>query len=125
LSALGKLPNLRELDLGDMPGLDDAAIESLESLPNLTGLSIYGHHLALGDAALRRIGTLSKLRMLNLAGCDAVTDAGLPHLAALKDLEKLDLGVSDSKQFSRKALSELRGSLPGCEIHCEEIRLVQ
>jgi len=46
----------------------------------------------LDDGALARLAAVPHLTVLKMHGSDRVTDAGLRHLAALRDLEEVELG---------------------------------
>ena len=46
----------------------------------------------IGDAALGRLKPLGQLRLLDLRGCKAVTDAGLARLSTITSLRALRLG---------------------------------
>ena len=45
------------------------------------------------DAGLKELAALKQLQSLDLIGCNKVTDAGLKELAALKQLQSLNLGL--------------------------------
>ena len=90
-----------------------------------------------GGESLRHITPLKRLRVLDLGYCRALDDAGLQHLAALTQLEELDLpctSVSDHglktlkqmkslrkldlsyTQVSKEGIKSLRRALPQCDI---------
>ena len=50
-----------------------------------------------GDAGLEAVGTVAGLRVLGLAGCLRVTDAGLIPLLRLDALEELSLAACSSQ----------------------------
>src|SRR5262245_23483911 len=97
LAGSGHLARLRELDLGNNPGLGRAAVQALAGSPNLANLtSLLLHNNALGDEAMADLAGsphLGRLRELWLSGND-VGDAGVVALArsaAWPRLAELDL----------------------------------
>ena len=55
----------------------------------LTGLD--ANHM-LDDEAIAKLAAVEHLSVLKLHGCDRLTDAGLRHLARLRNLEEIELG---------------------------------
>ncbi len=87
----------------------DEAIEHLVHLDNLESLSLSNNTT---DLELVQLEKVYWLRSLNLSGTD-ITDAGLKHLAQLRNLNFLHL---EETTVSDKAVLELRRQLPGCKI---------
>ena len=88
------------------------------SLADLVGADHFGHVTTVSlhssstacDAALARIGRLTRLQRLRLSG-SSVSDAGLVHLKGLGNLLELDLSstqVSDAGLVHLKGLGSLR-----------------
>jgi hypothetical protein len=91
LYRLPRMPNLAVLKLNRLEQLDDAAIESLGSFPNLRHVELDGTHVS--ASGLRRLLELNP------------------------DLKRVELrGVP----VSEEALSELRTQHPGCELVQED-----
>lgn len=116
LKSISKLTSLRELNVNSC-GTTDAGVRHLESLTNLTHLSM-NQEGRLTDAAIDSIATLSRLKSLSLSSYVATERFGMMHfskqatrkLSALTELEELYLvnqGIAaDSIQFPRlKSLS--------------------
>jgi len=73
------------------------------------------------DAGLKELAALKQLQSLNLIRCEKVTDAGLKELAALKQLQSLDLRgcdkVTDAGLKELAALKQLQSlKLQGCKL---------
>lgn len=85
LKHLAALPNLRNLTIHPF---DDEGLSSLQHLPGLKFLNLYGATAT--DDGLRQLGTLVGLESLDLMRTP-ITDAGLPHLASLRNLRTLSL----------------------------------
>jgi hypothetical protein len=64
------------------------------------------------DEALRYIGKLKKLRLINLART-RVTDSGISLLLGLKKMERINLSET---RVSSRAVAKLRLALPDLEI---------
>ncbi|MBS0210200.1 MAG: protein kinase [Planctomycetes bacterium] len=71
---------------------DEPAVIAFKPPPDLRSIELYG--LATTDAALKRIGTWSKIDDLRIPN-GKVTEAGFKELAQLKDLKKLYLEITD------------------------------
>ena len=67
---------------------------------------VYNQHL-------RMLAGLKHLHDLDLSAATHISDAGLKHLAALKQLRQLNLR---SLSLSNEAVQQLREELPNCEI---------
>jgi beta-lactamase regulating signal transducer with metallopeptidase domain/Leucine-rich repeat (LRR) protein len=93
---LGKLPNLKILHVSRAHYADpkknkeyytDKGLAELAKCRSLEELSIGS--IGITDAGMEHIAKLTNLKMLNLFGCDNVTNAGLAKLTALKSLRNL------------------------------------
>ena len=87
------------------------AIRSWWLLPCLV---IFGLGIALTDATLKELATLTELRSLKLGGTQ-VTDAGLAELTVLRKLRELAL---EKTNVTDEGVRELRRALP-------EVRVVR
>jgi hypothetical protein len=109
LSHIGKLTNLRELEMGDAP-ITAAGIKHLQGLKALTNLGL-GWTKDVGDSAVPDLVAMPGLEVLVLSGTK-VTDAGLKQLAGMKKLKELRLAampqVTDAGLLNLKACPALR-----------------
>ncbi len=95
------------VDLQSNPKVNDAGLEHLKGLSNLTKLDL--RNTQVSDAGLERLKRLGKLRVFFLQGT-RVSDAGLVHLKGLSDLAELYLEwtrVSGSGLQHLEGLAEL------------------
>lgn len=130
---LAALKNLRSLDVSYCPEIDDCGLEALtEFFPKLESLNIAGckaltarglkelRNLCLlttlvatdcdlNDDSIREVAGTTTLKHLSLAGSTRATVNGLKALAALTDLESLDL--SSSPVVTSSVLATLGGKL--------------
>jgi Leucine-rich repeat (LRR) protein len=88
LGHLDKLTGLQRLVLGYGPIKDDA-LRHLGLFPKLQTLHV--GFSSIGDTGLAHIGQVTSLRQLDLSLCDNVSNKGLSHLIALKNLERVNL----------------------------------
>jgi hypothetical protein len=88
---LASLPNLEHFACGGS-SFTDAGMDACTKLPKLTDLQIW--HTPVTNAGMAYLPKLTGLRNLRLASQFAprITDAGLPHIAAIKTLETLSIG---------------------------------
>ncbi|MDB5392198.1 MAG: TonB domain/peptidase domain protein [Planctomycetaceae bacterium] len=97
LQGVSGLKSLRELSLGEC-GITDTGVKWLETLPQLTHLTISGEG-RLTDAALGSIGKLKQLKQLSLSSYVATKELGwmrfsgegIRQLSGLRGLEELHL----------------------------------
>lgn len=135
LKLLRNLPNLRELQLGNIgfrrPALvNDEGLAVLADLPRLEAIYLWGNgftdaglihvkdlpdlHLLwfqqtrVSPNAIRELRRLQKLEVLALEGCD-VGDAELSELLAFPHLKRLYLDGANVTDASTKTLTQLRG----------------
>jgi Leucine-rich repeat (LRR) protein len=97
LAHLAKLPRLEYLFLGgdNSEGkcrFRDDAFQYLTKAPSLRNIRIH-RHLPLTDAAMPHLARLTQLESLNLYE-KPVTDAGLAHIKNLRSLKQLELGAT-------------------------------
>jgi len=83
---------------------EPAQYEGLESLPHLRHLCLRSSNIQ--DEALRHIGKLTRLEVLELAGTD-ITDEGLAHLTNLHQLQYLDIRRTEVTSPGLKHLENL------------------
>ena len=74
----------------------------------------------LGDDELALLGTCSALVVIDLSGCEKITDAGLQHLALLPHLLRLGLGAcvhitNQGLRFLARIISLEELDLSGCD----------
>jgi hypothetical protein len=110
--------------------LKDDWLANLDKLPGLKILQIHGAHFSapaicrlkglrnfeilyvgwvsdITDDTFQTIGSATKLRDLRLGACPQVTDAGVEHLANLRELKNLDLSSSQLTDGGLAHLSQL------------------
>ncbi len=107
---LGKLKNLKQLNLAGCERVTDAGLASLKELTNLETLVI--GFTKISDAGLTNLKDMTKLKDLTLNGLP-LTEKGLAHLSGLAKLQWLDLretgdGVNDAAILRLKGLASLR-----------------
>jgi hypothetical protein len=117
LKHVGDFRSLEVLYFALMPGLDDDALARIAELPKLRELVIQGQMSRLSDSGLEALSRSSSLRTLFLFGCPKLTDEGLAHLAALKNIGQINLEGYQPDQFSSQAVDDLRAGLPKCRFH--------
>src|SRR5262249_41261407 len=78
----------------------------LALLKNVAALDVREHLVT--DEALRDVAVLTNLRALAVYGTGLVTDAGLKHLTALKDLEVLYLSSTNISDTGLKDLAAFK-----------------
>lgn len=134
LARIAPLSNLQVLDLYNT-NITDAGLEWIGRLHHLQRLSV--HNTAITDAGIRHLSSLKDLVALNLSKTQ-ISDRGLVHLLGLKKLLWLqlretavtDAGVQQLRQLtalqelyldpiniSKKAIEDLKTSLPECNIN--------
>jgi hypothetical protein len=103
LEPLRSLENLGELHVNSL-GLTGRGYAALGKLPELKELFIG----QISDVAAEQISRIHWLKTLEVSDASALTDAGLRHLAGLKNLERLTLRKI---KFSDQAWNQLRADL--------------
>jgi Leucine-rich repeat (LRR) protein len=108
---LGKLTNLKKLNLGCCEKVTDQGLAHLKGLTKLEQLNIGNTKVT--DAGLVNLKGMSNLQELNL-NCLKISEKGLAHLTGLSKLRQLRLrecgeGVNDKTIQQLKSLSGLKG----------------
>lgn len=107
LAVLAKFPHLRVLRI-DRGRLDDAAVDKLGELTQLTQLRIA--HTAISGEVLTSLARLSLLEVLELQD-SGISGVNLHHLSALANLQLLDLSndlIGDTHLAALGRLTELQ-----------------
>ena len=109
LETLAQIPKLRSLNLSGI-AIRPKATETLGIIKEATELRTLDLRNVRGinDEALQHLASLKALEGINLEDCRTVTNAGLAHLATLKNLRTLSLR---STQVDDKGLTVLSQSL--------------
>jgi len=107
---LGRLKNLKRLNLGSCAKVSDAGFASLKGLTQMEELNLA--YTTVTDAGLSTLKGFANLRQLNLDGLK-LTEKGLAHLTGLTKLESLSsreagAGVTDAAIQQLKGLSALK-----------------
>jgi Leucine-rich repeat (LRR) protein len=117
ITPLKSLPNLVELKLLGSQALERNALASLRELKALRRLDLSGRSSTIekklngpGDDDLAPLAQLESLESLSITASPRITEAGLRHLAGLKNLRSLNLfGVADDEGLEHlKGLENLR-----------------
>ena len=90
LACLADLTGLETFFIWDATAITDSGAKHLANLENLKTIHI--NHSLMGDAALEAISKLSKLTRISMQRND-FTDTGLAHLADMKQLRSLWIGM--------------------------------
>jgi len=102
LAHLASLTKLRSLDLGSLKGVTGAGFEHLAKLPALEQLNLQSSGVSVDD--LKKLpGMLPKLKGLKLGWLKV--DGAVRDLAALKNLQSLDLFHTDLTDVGAKGLA--------------------
>lgn len=120
LNELIKLDRLTELHLIRCH-IDQFAFKELSKLPRLTSLTL--SHLEVGEEDLAALERCERLRSLTLTG--EIAETALPGLAAVSQIESLEIATEDFQlaSISELSLPELRSlSLPNNELSDDELR---
>jgi hypothetical protein len=111
LGALAELPRLEGIELANLR-LTDAGVAHLAKIQSLSFVDCT--RCLLTDAALADLSKLPALTRLQVApvqGVEAITDAGLAHVARIKTLEHLEIG---GRKITDRGLAQL-ATLPNLE----------
>lgn len=102
----------------DKATYDPKAILTLSESTKLKRLRVNNADIA--DEQLELIGKISKLELLDLSGCNQITDAGVLSLAKLSKLKNLSLGSPSITDASLEVIGQLPSlgalTLQGCSI---------
>lgn len=110
---------LQELYASD--GIGDAGLSALSALGNLSRLDVMGASIT--DSGLTSLSaTASRLGAVNVSYCEALTDAGLSHLASLPLLRELQL--SGLHSLSEEAVLHAAGACNLRLLAVAELRFV-
>ena len=116
LKLLAQFPELRELSLNILP-LTDQGLTHLPAIPKLQSLSVrYSEGFAgviVTNAGVRSLGQLTQLTSLNLTGAKRITDACLPDLMRLSQLQQLNLSASG---LTSDGIDRIRKASPDCRV---------
>jgi hypothetical protein len=125
MTRLATLPGLREVRLGNAKGLTLAGLEALAKCQSLTTVTMYGagrpenpKSIWTSDDALLALSKIETLQHLKADDC-GISDAGLEHLASLKQLTTLSLRQNQIKGPGLKwlaGLTQLKSLDFGCHV---------
>lgn len=108
VASLVKLTTLKNLVLGECPGITSVGVEMLSSLVNIEVLSL--ERTMVSVKGLQKLHGMTRIRSLSLANCSRISDEALPIVAQMTSLKTLALsrcGVSDSGVTALRALPQL------------------
>jgi internalin A len=100
-------------------GYHPEKIQQLSQSTKLKRLRIVNANIS--DEELLLIGKIAQLELLDLSGCNQITDAGVSHLAKLSKLKNLSLGSPSITDASLETICQLPAlaavTLQGCTIN--------
>ena len=102
---LSEIPHLRSV-LIRSESMTNEALKTVQNFPSLTTLALYDTQI--DDEGLVYLQSCDKLESLTLTGSKGITNAGLKHLASMKNLQQIDL--SDTG-VTRSGLAQLTSQL--------------
>jgi WD40 repeat protein/serine/threonine protein kinase/Leucine-rich repeat (LRR) protein len=108
LRQLRGIPNLKELIL-ESPQVTEAGLAHLKDLP-LTKLIVA--RMQVTDAGVEHVASLKQLQSLDLTD-NKITDTGLEHLESLENLQELYI---NGTKVTAAGVARLQKALPDCEI---------
>ncbi len=105
------LPHLQSLNLGWCSRIADAGLRHLSNLQSLETLSLRGCN-KITDAGLQHLTSLQQMQSLDLSSCEQITDAGLQaHVSKMQSLRSLRLcdmkNITDAGVGALAALEQL------------------
>jgi Leucine-rich repeat (LRR) protein len=133
IKELGRLSQLRKLDLSNTQTADESA-GAFAGLPQLKVLHVFGTRItdngltelarlkkleelkigySISDVGVSALAGNTSLQVLSVWNSSRVTDKSVPSLSTLKSLRELDIG---STGISIKGRGELAKALPRCKI---------
>lgn len=108
LAAIGQLSNLVFLEI-EYSRITDEGMRHLRSLGNLEVVQLDSNDIS--DNGVEHVAGLHMLQKLTLNGCTKISDASIPVLSNLRNLNALELrGTSVTKE----GIAELQQALPNC-----------
>ncbi|MEM6365455.1 MAG: hypothetical protein AAF745_13595 [Planctomycetota bacterium] len=84
----------------------DEHLVGLTGFPNLQSLQII--RAPISDNGLRSVGTIDRLKQLDILQCSNITDAGILEIGQLENLERLHVMQAALNDASLKAIAKLR-----------------
>jgi len=116
IAYLAECPQLEGIELGKLP-VTDRNLSQLKALPRLKSLDVSGGESKVTDAGMVHVARMRNLESLSLPS--TITDTGAAHLAGLNKLKSLQLGgpITDA------GISRLAGlqNLEELELWCDRI----
>ena len=110
LRPLRELVDLESLNLGDT-WITSEGLAALQPLAKLKELHV-GYCEGLNDAALEQIAALPQLEVLDLS-FDSITNNAIRHLIAMKNLRRV---VLTNTRVTDSGYAQLKSALPKCEV---------
>ncbi len=106
LRSLGRLKDLRTLDISFAEKLSDKGFESLGELAKLESLDL--RNTRIGNGGMNAVGGLKTLRTLSLQGAKHIGSEGFKAIAGLSNLKELNLRGTKISDEDLKALAGLK-----------------
>ena len=103
--ALARSETLRAVRLGQMK-ISEEALRVLIHSPRLEDLSLDWCE-GVTDSLLKEVAGLNDLRSLNLFGCEKISSGGVQHLAVLRRLQTLSVGLTKVGDEGMKAVARM------------------
>ncbi len=111
---IARMSNLKRLVLVDCNADDDMLAELAAG--NLTTLACTGPGATAGDAGMKHVARMTALQALDVGGL-SITDDGLEHLTALKNLKSL---VVLRTKVTAPAVMKFKAAVPECNIRTDK-----
>lgn len=123
MSSIGKLRNLKVLQLFSCQGYKEESLLEALSIKSLLDLNV--GDTIIGDRVIDKLVEMKGLTRLSLEKCDNFTGKSLEKLSALKNLKRLDLAKSGFKKENLKKLKSLRNlealDISGLQLRSKDI----